>query len=168
LSPTSANSDGVVFRAAAPGDAPAMAALANIDAGPYKLEEYLGSDAGHGFVVFEGAELIAWAIARDLLPAVVDSDHAPPGWYLMGVVVRPDRRRRGLGAQLTQARLDWLAGKTTHVRYFTQLTNQASVALHQQLGFVHVRDGLTTKGLAFNGGEYSLFELDMTHTDGDQ
>ena len=34
---------------------------------------------------------------------------APAGWYLSGVIVAEDHRRRGIGRRLTQARLNWIA-----------------------------------------------------------
>ena len=37
---------------------------------------------------------------------------APDGWYLTGVIVAPQFRRRRIGHQLTQARLQWLARRT--------------------------------------------------------
>jgi ribosomal protein S18 acetylase RimI-like enzyme len=37
------------------------------------------------------------------------NDIAPPGYYLMGLVVHPDHRRRCVAAALTQVRLDWMS-----------------------------------------------------------
>ena len=148
-----------VLRAAEIGDVPAMAALAGISAEIYKLEKHIASGLCHTLVLVEGDELIAWSMSRYLEPTTADEDHAPAGWYLMGVQVRPDRRRRGLGRLLTETRLEWLSERTDCVRYFTEADNRASVALHEALGFRSVRRRLTSRGLRFDGGPYTLFEL---------
>ena len=144
-----------------------MAALAGIDNDVYKLEKHLATDTAHGILALKNDELVAWAIARHIEPKVLDDDHAPPGWYLMGVEVSAGHRRRGLGAQLTRMRLEWLAERTHVVRYFALPDNLASISLHKTLGFVHVRDGLTIRPLCFDGGPYALFELNLSeHTTG--
>jgi 4-hydroxyphenylpyruvate dioxygenase len=70
---------------------------------------------------------------------VEDDDHAPSGWYLMGVIVRPDRRRTGLAMQLTQARMTWLSAHTQRAYYFTTADNIASRKLHASFGFKEIR-----------------------------
>lgn len=61
---------------------------------------------------------------------------APDGYYLLGLVVDPEHRRRGLGRQLAEERLRWLATRrATAVSYFTDRHNRASQRLHEQLGF---------------------------------
>ena len=115
-----------------------------------------------GFVVIEDASVVAWGIARHLSPKIVDEDHAPPGWYLLGVIVRPDRQRRGHGAALTRARLDWLAPRTDRVYYFTDVDNEASQCLHASFGFRRLRGGLTHRTLTFDGGPMTLYELDLS------
>lgn len=63
-----------------------------------------------------------------------------PGWYLSGVVINPASRRRGLGAQLTAARLDSIDEKADTAWYFVNAENRASIALHDKFGFVeHAR-----------------------------
>lgn len=64
----------------------------------------------------------------------------PTGWYLLGIVVVPAERRRGIGRALTRARLDWLAERTHECFYFVRATNRASIDLHAPFGFVvHMR-----------------------------
>jgi len=121
------------------------------------LSAHLRRDGTKAFVIQEHEDIIAWSITRYLTPEVEDDDHAPSGWYLMGVVVRPDRRRRGLAKQLTQARMKWLSTQTQRVFYFTTPDNIASRELHASFGFEEVRAGLTHKTLAFDEGPSILY-----------
>jgi aminoglycoside 6'-N-acetyltransferase I len=59
----------------------------------------------------------------------------PPGWYLSGVTVDPDYRRRGVGTALTHVRLDRLRGKTDVVYYAAEPENIATLELHSRFGF---------------------------------
>jgi len=132
--------------------------MAAIGGDAVELESYLSLDTSRAFVVIGSGAILAWAITRFIEPEVEDADHAPPGWYLMGVIVRPDMRRRGFGEQLTQARLRWLETRTDRVYYFTTADNHASRTLHESFGFRRVREGLTPRSLAFDGGSCTLFE----------
>jgi RimJ/RimL family protein N-acetyltransferase len=83
--------------------------------------------------------IIGYARARLFEPeAQVPDDIAPPGYYLMGVFVVPNERRTGIGAALTQARLDWIANRAPTAWFFVNARNAASIALHERLGFEEV------------------------------
>lgn len=74
----------------------------------------------------------------------VDPPLRPPvGWYLLGVVVAPEHRRRGVASALTRTRLAWLAERASEAFYFTRNTNATSIALHEAFGF----EELTTEFL---------------------
>ncbi len=60
---------------------------------------------------------------------------APGGYYLLGVNVDPRYRRRGIGKALTEARLDFIARHAPVAWFFTDAENEASIRLHQALGF---------------------------------
>jgi len=77
---------------------------------------------------------------------------APAGHYLGGIAVAPDARRLGAATLLTQARLDWIRGRTDTAFYFTNARNAASLALHARWGFVEVARGAAFRGVTFEGG----------------
>lgn len=64
-----------------------------------------------------------------------DEAGPPPGWYLAGVTVGPDYRRRGVGAALTRVRLDRLRRVTDVVYYAAEPDNIATLELHSRFGF---------------------------------
>jgi ribosomal protein S18 acetylase RimI-like enzyme len=85
-------------------------------------------------------------------PDDAPANAAPPGWYLMGLVVAPEYRRRGVGRALTTARLDAIAARAPEVWYFANARNQASLDLHARLGFVEVTRDFWFPDLTFDGG----------------
>jgi ribosomal protein S18 acetylase RimI-like enzyme len=74
---------------------------------------------------------------------------APAGYYLGGVVVEPGHRRQGIGRQLTLERMDWAAARTGEIWYVTDAANQASVSLHERLGFREVTRDFLIPGVSF-------------------
>ncbi|HAM44048.1 MAG TPA: N-acetyltransferase [Propionibacteriaceae bacterium] len=74
------------------------------------------------------------------------------GWYLTGVIVEPDSRRRGVGRHLVQARLDWLSTRADRAWYFASAQNEASLQLHREFGFSEVTRTFEVPGVTFTGG----------------
>jgi ribosomal protein S18 acetylase RimI-like enzyme len=64
--------------------------------------------------------------------------HAPAGYYLGGVSVHPDHRRRGIGYALTRARIDWIWRRADTVLYFTDDHNEVSIRMHAGFGFEEI------------------------------
>lgn len=87
------------------------------------------------------------------------ADIAPSGYYLMGLVVHPDRRRRGVAAALTQARLDWISKHADGAWYFANSRNAASIALHAPFGFEEVTRSFCYPRVDFDRGEGVLFRV---------
>lgn len=85
-------------------------------------------------------------------------DVAPPGWYLMGVIVDPAFRRRGVGEALTRSRLEWIAHRSSRAYYIAAAINRATIDLHAKLGFVEVTRNFFFPGVSFTGGTGVLFE----------
>ena len=83
---------------------------------------------------------------------------APPGWYLAGVLVEPEHRRRGVARALTGHRLDWLQGRTDVVYYWVDEVNRASIDLHRDFGFEEVARGLRISS-HHNDAPQALFRL---------
>jgi len=77
---------------------------------------------------------------------------APSGYYLVGLVVAPEARRRGVGRALTEARLAWIESRATEAWYFANARNEASLELHRQLGFVEVTRSFSYPEVTFEGG----------------
>lgn len=67
---------------------------------------------------------------------------APAGWYLLGLAVLPQYRRRGIAMALTLKRLAWLRERARTVYYFTEPENVPSQQLHAGLGFRRTREGV--------------------------
>lgn len=86
---------------------------------------------------------------------------APAGWYLLGVVVAPEHRRRGVGSALTRARLDWIAERASCAWYFASARNRVTLALHERFGFVEVTRDFRFPGVSFTGGVGILFRAEL-------
>ncbi|WP_432190334.1 GNAT family N-acetyltransferase [Streptomyces sp. Tue6028] len=87
-------------------------------------------------------------------------DGAPAGYYLTGVTVDPDWRRRGIARLLTRRRVDWIWERDSAVWCFISAKNRASLDLHRELGFVQVTVGASFQGIEFAGGEGWLLRAD--------
>lgn len=113
----------------------------------------LGDDHQLAVVAEVGGRVVGYGKASLLTPASDGGRHVPDGWYLSGVIVDPAHRRQGLGAALTQARLDALAERGVGVvHYVANARNEASLAMHEALGFVEVSRDIEFPGVAFDGG----------------
>lgn len=83
--------------------------------------------------------IVGFARARRFQhPPSAPENVAPEGWYLLGVVVSPAFRRRGIATELTVRRLAWIAERAGEAWNFTEVRNHASITLHERLGFVEV------------------------------
>ncbi|MGH6628448.1 MAG: GNAT family N-acetyltransferase [Burkholderiales bacterium] len=82
---------------------------------------------------------------------------APAGWYLMGLIVTPAYRRRGIGAELTGRRLRWIAERAGEAFYFVNAQNRASIALHEAFQFEELTRDFIYPGVTFTGGVGILY-----------
>jgi ribosomal protein S18 acetylase RimI-like enzyme len=94
-------------------------------------------------------------------PADSPPNVAPEGWYLTGVVVRPSLRRRGVGSELTRARLAWIAGRSDRAYYFANERNEVSIHLHRALGFEELTRDFHHPHARFEGGRGILFVREL-------
>ena len=86
---------------------------------------------------------------------------APPGWYLLGVNVDPAYRRRGVGTALTLERLAIIMKHASVAWFFTDASNQASIALHEALGFKPQSRDFWFPTATFANDEGILFSLTL-------
>lgn len=77
---------------------------------------------------------------------------APAGHYLGGVTVLPRFRRRGIARALTQMRLNWIWARADSAWYIVNPSNQASIDLHREWGFVEVAKAAKFHTTSFSGG----------------
>lgn len=105
-------------------------------------------------VAEDAGRIVGYARAsRWTPPADAPPNAAPSGWYLLGLVVTPEYRRRGIGRALTVARLNAIAARASEVWYFVNARNRSSLDLHATLGFAEVTRDFWFPGLTFDGGE---------------
>ena len=98
--------------------------------------------------------VIGYASAGTLDPA-----GAPSGFYLTGVVVAEEWRRRGVASELTRARLAWIAERTDEAFYVANERNRVSIALHEAFGFEELTREFAIPGVTFDGGAGVLFRI---------
>jgi ribosomal protein S18 acetylase RimI-like enzyme len=79
------------------------------------------------------------------------------GYYLVGIAVHPNHRRRGVALALTRARMLWIAGRADEAWYFTNAANVASIALHDRFGFREVARSPSLRGVHFDDGQGILY-----------
>lgn len=106
--------------------------------------------------IVQGYGKAEWLVPQDR------GGNAPTGWYLTGLVVAPAARRHGLGARLTEQRIETLALTTSEVWYVANLRNQTTIALHERQGFVLHTHKFQIPGVVFEGGHGALFRLLLT------
>jgi len=143
-----------------------LAFLAEPERSPTDWRAALSLDVGHDehrLVVAEsGGAIVGYGRARLYEPAPgAPADAAPRGYYLTGVFVRDDCRRRGVAAALTQARLDWISARADEAWFFANARNTASIELHRPFGFEEVTRRFSFPGVTFGGGEGILFRLSL-------
>ena len=78
------------------------------------------------------------------------------------MIVAPALQRRGVGAELTRRRLQWIAERAGEAFYFVDAENRASRALHERFGFAELTRDFTYPGVTFPEGGGVLYRLDLT------
>jgi ribosomal protein S18 acetylase RimI-like enzyme len=122
-------------------------------------EVQLVSDAHRLWVARTGGEAIAFARASYTeRPAECPPNHQPAGWYLTGVIVDEDWRRRGVARELTRARMEFVAQRAREAFYIASAMNHTSIDLHAGFGFEELtRDFFAPRVTSFTGGVGILF-----------
>src|SRR5262245_3847322 len=123
-----------------------------------ELEENVDGRYHLLLVADEGERLVGFGrVVYFQPPPDAPANIAPAGWYLMGLVVSPRFRRRGIGGELTRRRLEWIDGKADEVFYFVNAQNRASIALHEGFQFEELTRDFNYPGVTFTGGVGILY-----------
>lgn len=123
----------------------------------------LAREDRHVIVAEAATGLVGYGRTAWFEPAAdAPANTAPAGWYLNGLIVDPDWRRRGIARALTEGRLSWVAARADEAWYFANVRNRVSLALHASLGFVEVTRDFSFPGVEFQGGAGVLCRLDRT------
>lgn len=109
--------------------------------------------------VFEGERIGFGRTHRLTPPPDAPPNCIPAGWYLGGLVVQPEFRRRGVGLELMRQRLDRAFMHAATVYYFATAINGPTIALHARFGFREIARDIWAPGASFTGGVGVLFEL---------
>lgn len=125
------------------------------------LERSLGDENRATFVGRTADGVAGYGTVGWFAPRTSDPNSAAPdGWYLLGLVVAPRYRRRGVGRALTAARLRWASGRADRVWYFVSSANPASIDLHAGFGFRLVDAPVEVPGVTFTASG-QLWALDL-------
>lgn len=128
-----------------------------------RLTSDLASDDHQMLVAAVGHEVVGFGqVIPFVAPPEAPPDIAPNGYYLVGLVVDPAWRRRGIGEQLTTARMRWVADRADTIWYFANAGNPATLDLHHRLGFVEVSRRFTFPGVTFAGGNGVLLRARLS------
>lgn len=154
---------GWLIRAAEVADLPACAALSVSHSGgrvadvERRLREELARPDRWLLVAVVDGAAVGYGRISEHRPAEPGPRDAPAGYHLGGLVIEPARRRQGIGAALTRARMDRVFAMADEVWYFTSATNAGSIAMHARLGFIEVTRDFRFPGVTFTGGQGILF-----------
>ncbi|MGH8881880.1 MAG: GNAT family N-acetyltransferase [Stackebrandtia sp.] len=90
-------------------------------------------------------------------PSRAEADNAaPPGYYLGGMVVSGQYRRRGVGTRLTTVRLRFVTERANEAWYVVNGANDASIDLHVAHGFHETTRDFTFPGVVIDGPDSIL------------
>jgi ribosomal protein S18 acetylase RimI-like enzyme len=139
-----------------------LALQADAEAPAETWQQALADDLDHPdrlLVVAEmNQELVGYGRARRFVRGLAGpADTAPSGYYLLGLFVRADARRAGIGSALVDARLRWIGQRADEAWYFANAQNAASIELHRPFGFEEVTRAFSFPKVTFDGGEGILF-----------
>lgn len=153
------------IRSAEVGDAPALAQIyarreggGDVDAFERRFEHL--ATCGEGLLLV--AEVEDRLVGYGRVVHHRGSEGCPSGWYLMGLVVSPEHRRRGIGQLLTLERLRWIARRAGQAFYVANAQNLVTLDLHARLGFTEVTREFEFPGIDFQGGRGVLFAVNLT------
>jgi ribosomal protein S18 acetylase RimI-like enzyme len=109
-----------------------------------RLEADLADADRHTVVAEIGGEVVGYgAVIRHQVSPVDPPNTAPDGYYLIGLIISPERRRHGIGELLTRERMCWTSERADEIYTFVNLANGAVRDLHERFGFTEVTRDFT-------------------------
>ena len=129
-------------------------------AGLYETDEHL-------LIVAEYEnKLVGFARAKSFEPPpTAPPNICPEGWYLTGIIVASEYRRKGIASALTKERLNWIAKRSERAYYFANAQNKVSIDMHKQFVFTEISRNFVYPDVSFEGGEGILFKADLQKSD---
>lgn len=125
-----------------------------------RLRRDLDHPDRHLFVAASGDDVVGYGAVVRHVPSQTDpSDTAPAGYYLVGLMISPRWRRRGIGEVLTTTRIAWVRQHADEVWCFANLANTAVRDLQRRLGFEEVTREFSFPGAPLTPGEVVLLRL---------
>jgi len=114
------------------------------------------------FVAVHQGKVVGYARLAWQTPEAIGGRNVPGGYYLSGIIVAPEFRRRGIGRALTKARCAWARDRGRRTYFVVNATNHASMDLHREIGFRELTRDFDFPGVTFTGGEGVLFGADAS------
>lgn len=109
-----------------------------------RLEDDLANPERYTVVAeIDGGVVGYGAVIRHQLSPADPPNTAPDGYYLIGLIIAPDRRRHGIGELLTRERMRWTAERADEIYYFANVANGAILDLNGSFGFTEVTRDFT-------------------------
>lgn len=129
-----------------------------------ELKDIVVATDFHMLVAEVNGEIVGFgrSILYDLNKIIVPHK-APSGWYLMGVIVNEEFRRRGIGQVLTQIRIEEISKISNEVFYIVNAENKSSIKLHEKIGFEIIDEGAGFLKVTFSGGKGYLCRKILNH-----
>lgn len=87
---------------------------------------------------------------------------APRGYWCMGILVKPDMRRRNIAHFLSDNRFEWMKNEGIKITYSGVAgDNPASLKMHEVFGYKKVREGSGFHHISFDCGYGVLFKKEL-------
>lgn len=155
-------------RGLVPADVPVCAALiasragGDPDASAGRLRRDLADPDRHQFVAVVECAVVGYGavIHYQRLPEA-DPGAAPAGYYLVGLMIDPPQRRRGIGDLLTTTRMSWVGQRADEVWCFANVANTAVLDMQRGLGFEEVTRDFTFPGAPLAPGTGVLLRASL-------
>lgn len=82
-------------------------------------------------------------------------------WYLMGVIVDSEYRRKGIASRLVEIRINLAKVFAKKVCYFVNSQNKSSIDLHEKFNFKYKEKIDSIFGIEFTGGEGKVYTKEL-------